>query len=32
MISKLRLVDEEGTLSNDDMQRIGQAIRTQLDL
>jgi mRNA interferase MazF len=31
-VSKLRLIDEEGKLSNEDLERIGQAIRTQLDL
>jgi mRNA interferase MazF len=31
-VSKLRLIESEGTLSDQDMQRVGQAIRTQLDL
>ena len=31
-VSKLRLIDEEGKLSGKDLDRIGQAIRTQLDL
>jgi mRNA interferase MazF len=31
-VSKLRLLKKEGTLSGDDMDRVEQAIRTQLDL
>ena len=31
-VSKLRLLKKEGSLSGDDMQRVEQAIRTQLDL
>jgi mRNA interferase MazF len=31
-VSKRRLVEKEGTLSGEDMQSVGQAIRTQLDL
>ncbi len=31
-VSKLRLIDREGSLSDDDLARVGQAIRTQLDL
>jgi mRNA interferase MazF len=31
-VSKLRIVDREGMLSDQDLQRLGQAIRTQLDL
>ena len=31
-VSKLRLIEKEGTLSGEDMRLIGQAIRTQLDL
>jgi len=31
-VSKLRLIEREGTLSEEDLHRIGQAIRTQLDL
>lgn len=31
-VSKLRLIEKEGTLSGEDMNRVGQAIRTQLEL
>jgi mRNA interferase MazF len=31
-VSKLRLTEKAGTLSSDDMARVGQAIRTQLAL
>lgn len=31
-VSKLRLIGKQGTLSHDDLHRVGQAIRTQLDL
>jgi len=31
-VSKQRLLKKEGTLSGDDMDRVEQAIRTQLDL
>jgi mRNA interferase MazF len=31
-VSKLRLLDKEGMLADDDLHRLGQAIRTQLDL
>lgn len=31
-VSKLRLIEKEGALSGEDMRRVGQAIRTQLDL
>ena len=31
-VSKLRLIEKEGTLSGEDMRRVGQAIHTQLDL
>lgn len=31
-VSKLRLLGKEGTLSDEDMRSVGQALRTQLDL
>ena len=31
-VSRLRLMEKEGVLSVEDMARVGQAIRTQLDL
>ena len=31
-VSKLRLLDRAGTLSDEDLQRVGKALRTQLDL
>ena len=31
-VSKLRLIDKEGTLSNEDLHRVEQAVRIQLDL
>ena len=31
-VSKLRLMEKEGTLSDEDLQRLEQAVRTQLDL
>ncbi|MGD0092672.1 MAG: type II toxin-antitoxin system PemK/MazF family toxin [Planctomycetota bacterium] len=31
-VSKLRAAGKEGTLSNEDMRRVADAIRTQLDL
>lgn len=31
-VCKIRLIEKEGMLSGEDMRRVGQAIRTQLDL
>ncbi len=31
-VSKLRLIDRAGTPSHEEMQRVGKALRTQLDL
>ncbi|MCX6349452.1 MAG: type II toxin-antitoxin system PemK/MazF family toxin [Candidatus Aureabacteria bacterium] len=31
-VSKLRLLEKEGTLADEDMQRVAEAIRTQLGL
>jgi len=31
-VSKLRLIERAGALSDEEMQRVGKALRTQLDL